>query len=41
MPLGQEIIIYSGRAVDMVFSNQWDDVIYANLCMSFLINIRN
>ena len=36
-----EIIIYSGRTADVVLPNQWDDVIYANVCVTFLINTRN
>ena len=36
-----EIIIYTKRIADVVLPNQWNDVIYANVCVSFLISTRN
>ena len=36
-----EIIIYNGGIADVVLLDQWDDVIYANVCISFLINASN
>ena len=35
-----EIIIYTGRTVNMVILDQWDDI-YANICVNFLISTRN
>ena len=36
-----EIIIYTRKTVDVVLPNQWDDVIYVNVRVSFLISTRN
>ena len=39
-PSSGEIIIYTRRTVNMILPNQWDDVIYAKVCVSFLISTR-
>ena len=36
-----EIIIYTWRTTNVVFLDQWDDIIYANVCVSFLISTEN
>ena len=37
----QEIIVYMGRIANVILLDQWDDVIYTNVCISLLINTRN